>query len=84
MSACQELSPEVGTAAACLALDIPRATFYRRLSPDFGAPARKRPAPPRALTVQEREQVLEVLHTDRFVDRAPTEVYATLLDEGTY
>jgi putative transposase len=28
--------------------------------------------------------VLHVLHTDRFVDRAPTEVYASLLDEGTY
>jgi putative transposase len=84
MSACQEISPEVGTSAACGALDIPRATFYRRLSPDLSAPARKRPAPPRALTVQEREQVLEVLHTDRFVDRAPTEVYAKLLDEGTY
>jgi putative transposase len=84
MSACLEMSPEVGTAAACLAMDIPRATFYRRLSPDFGAPASKRPAPPRALSVREREQVLEILHTDRFVDRAPTEVYATLLDEGTY
>jgi putative transposase len=43
-----------------------------------------RPAPPRALSALERQEVLEVLHTDRFVDRAPTEVYASLLDEGTY
>jgi putative transposase len=28
--------------------------------------------------------VLDILHTERFVDQAPTEVYATLLDEGTY
>jgi putative transposase len=28
--------------------------------------------------------MLDVLHTDRFIDKAPTEVYATLLDEGTY
>jgi putative transposase len=28
--------------------------------------------------------VLEVLHSDRFVDMAPSSVYATLLDEGTY
>jgi putative transposase len=34
--------------------------------------------------VIERQAVLDVLHTDRFVDKAPTEVYATLLDEGTY
>ena len=84
MSACLEMSPEVGTAAACRGLDIPRATFYRRLSPDLTVPTRERPSPPRALSEQEREQVLEILHTDRFVDRAPTEVYATLLDEGSY
>jgi putative transposase len=28
--------------------------------------------------------VLDVLHADRFVDQAPPEIYATLLDEGTY
>jgi putative transposase len=28
--------------------------------------------------------VLEVLHSERFVDVAPEETYATLLDEGTY
>jgi putative transposase len=34
--------------------------------------------------VIERQAILDVLHTDRFVDKAPTEVYATLLDEGIY
>ncbi len=28
--------------------------------------------------------MLDVLHEPRFVDRAPAEVYATLLDEGRY
>jgi putative transposase len=28
--------------------------------------------------------VLRVLHFPRFVDMAPAEIYATLLDEGTY
>lgn len=28
--------------------------------------------------------MLDVLHSDRFVDKAPAEIYATLLDEGTY
>jgi len=32
----------------------------------------------------ERAQVLAVLHEPRFLDLAPAEVYATLLDEGTY
>lgn len=28
--------------------------------------------------------MLDLLHTPRFVDLAPAQVYATLLDEGTY
>jgi putative transposase len=43
------------------------------------------PAPqPRALQAAERQQVLEVLHQERFWDTAPASVYATLLDEGSY
>jgi len=84
MIACRELSPEVGTAAACFSLDIARATYYRNLQPHEGSGTRKRPAPPRALAAAERERALEVLHEDRFVDRAPAEICASLLDEGTY
>ena len=39
---------------------------------------------PRALSDEERKKVLDVLHSERFVDSAPEEVYATLLDEQTY
>lgn len=46
------------------------------------------PAPrarsPRALSSEERAQVKAVLNSERFADCAPREVYATLLDEGTY
>lgn len=83
MTACQELSRDVGTVAACQSLDIARPTYYRRL----GASDKQtlpRPAPPRTLSVVERQEILDVLHSDRFVDKAPTEAYATLLDEGTY
>ena len=37
-----------------------------------------------ALAPQERTQVLDTLHEDRFVERAPAAVYATLLEEGRY
>jgi putative transposase len=84
MIACQELSPEVGTAAACRSLDIARPTYYRRLGARIEETPIPRPAPPRALSALERQEVLDVLHEDRFVDKAPTEVYATLLDEGIY
>ena len=84
MIACRELSTEVGTVAACQSLDIARPTYYRRLGAGIEEMAAARPAPPRALNALERQEVLDVLHTDRFVDKAPTEVYATLLDEGIY
>ena len=41
-------------------------------------------APARALSVQERQEVLEVLHEPRFADHAPGQVYATLLDQDRY
>jgi putative transposase len=84
MIACQELSTKIGTASACRSLDLARPTYYRRLEPRIEETAAPRPAPPRTLSLIERQAVLDVLHTDRFVDKAPTEVYATLLDEGTY
>jgi len=34
--------------------------------------------------VSERQEVLEALHSSRFVDAAPAQVWATLLDEGAY
>jgi putative transposase len=83
MIACRDLSEEVGTSAACRSLEIARATYYRHLDPATAGP-KDRPAPPRALSATERQEVLDVLHTDRFVDQAPAEVYATLMDEGTY
>lgn len=39
---------------------------------------------PRALSDDERTQVLAALNEDRFCNLAPAEIYATLLDEGRY
>ncbi len=36
------------------------------------------------MSPEERQAVLAILHSDRFVDTAPATVYATLLDEGRY
>lgn len=73
----------VGVKAACEALGRNRSTYYRHTDPP--APrARPLRAHPRALTEQERTDVLELLHSSRFVDSAPPEVYHTLLDEGAY
>ena len=80
----EELTPIIGTRPACRAVGASVATIYRRRRPPERRPPRPRPAPDRALTPSERETVLEVLHSERFVDVSPEETYATLLDEGTY
>jgi putative transposase len=83
------LAPTVGIGPLCRALNIPRASWYRHLRPDVTSAAALSPpepprASPRALGSAERQTILDVLHSARFQDRAPTEVYATLLDEGVY
>ena len=40
--------------------------------------------PQNKLTLDEADEVLAQLHSERFVDDSPTQVYFTLLDEGTY
>lgn len=75
------------TAGICDALGVSRASLYRgrvRLArPPASSPPAK-PRSPRALSLEERRHVLDRLSEPRFVDLAPAEIYATLLDEGTY
>jgi len=82
MVAAGELSGAVGTAKACQALGVSRASFYRWLK--RSEEPKKRPKPPRALGEEERREVRDVLNSEEFVDRAPYQVYAALLDRGTY
>ena len=80
----EELAPIIGTRPACRALGAAPATVYRRRRPPQPRLRRPRPTPERALSEPERQQVLDVLHSERFVDVSPEEAWATLLDEGTY
>lgn len=70
--------------AACDALAVSRATVYRRRTPKKLEGSGAREPSQRRLTEHERQAVLDVLHSDRFMDTAPGEVFATLLDEGVY
>jgi putative transposase len=80
----EELTPVVGTRPACRALGVAPATIYRRRRPPVPRPPRPRPRPARGLSEAEREAVLAELHSERFVDCSPAQVWATLLDEGRY
>lgn len=81
----EELSPVVGTASACRSIGIPRSTIYRRRRQSDQTQREKARKPsPRRLSDGERKQVLDTLHSDRFIDSSPAEVYNTLLDEEEY
>jgi putative transposase len=82
--AVEDLEPVVGTAPACRAVGVARSTLYRWRRPPQPRPPKPRPKPARTLSVEERETVLEVLHSERFIDCSPAQVWATLLDEGRY
>jgi len=76
--------PVVSVQAACKALTVSRATLYRNTSPPL-PPAAPEPKPsPRRLSDEERAGVLAILHSPRFVDQPPPEVYGALLSEGVY
>jgi hypothetical protein len=78
MAAVRGLASDVGTSAACQALNMPRASYYRDRRWVF-APKQTimRSSPARALGPAEREMVLAQLHDERFQDRSPAAVYAT-------
>lgn len=86
MEAAHILSSEIGIKPACEALAVSRAGFYRTQARKDAPSVEPKQCmnSPRALSADERQGVLDILHTDRFVDKAPYEVYATLLDEGQY
>jgi putative transposase len=92
MDAVTQLAPTVGVVAACDFLAVARASFYRQRpvlgppgspAPDPARPLERVP-PARSLSEAERDAVLQVLHEERFQDRSPAAVQATLLDEGQY
>lgn len=82
MKIVKDESEKLGVEPVCKAIGLSRSTYYRRLAPVHG-PAKPR-ANPRALSGEEKTEVLDVLHEERFADLAPAAVYATLLDEEKY
>jgi len=79
ISTAESLATTLGVSAACELVGVPRSSFYRARQPK-PEPA-PRPTPLRALTPAERNEVRQLLNSERFVDQTPRQVYATLLDE---
>lgn len=87
MSQVKILSENNGVERACHVLGVPRATYYRQQKklhvndPDFEKRPRKSPL---ALSEQERQEVLSLARSERFIDASLGTMFATLLDENRY
>jgi transposase InsO family protein len=87
MNYIKQISDEknVAIAAMCDSLHISRATLYRNQESDSrDAVNHSKQRPHNALDNAQRQEILNLLHSERFIDSTPYEVFYTLLDEGQY
>lgn len=78
------VEPGVPFVAACRALGASRATAYRGTCAAPPPTVRGLAVSPRRLPDDEREAIVDVMHSAEFVDQSPMEVFATLLGRGIY
>lgn len=85
MAAIATLAPTLGVVRACAVLGCNRASYYRwrQADPRPPSPVQRRTSTCRIADAQ-RAEILAVLVSDRFVDCAPKQVIAALLDDGIY
>ncbi len=78
----------MATRVAAVLTGLVRSTAMRRrraaMAPTPPVSPARASVPVNKLTALERRRILEVLNSSRFVDLAPLQIYAQLLDEGTY
>ena len=85
MDTVEENSDEVSLVQACEVLGVSRASFYRQRRPKKTPHIEHQAAPsPRGMSDEERGKVRDILNSKQFMDMAPREIYATLLDESKY
>ncbi|MBK8266461.1 MAG: DDE-type integrase/transposase/recombinase [Nannocystis sp.] len=80
----QDLSKRTGLRRACEALGLARATVYRRRRETPAPRGGPRRSPERALDAAERATVLDLLHSEECVDKAPEAIVAILLTRGRW
>jgi putative transposase len=80
----EQLEPHVGIQRSCTLTGINRSTLYRQRQPKENRPATARPIPPNALSKEECDELIAVLNSTEFADKSPRQVWAILIDRGTY
>ena len=74
---------DVALIALCDSLKMSRATLYRDFRDDSDG-VNHAPKPHNAISAEEKQRILDMMHSERFIDSSPYEVFYTLLDEGLY
>src|SRR5579872_5397775 len=76
---------DIALTALCDSLQISRSTLYRNTGEDLQPYAANLSTEPHnTISATERQKILDVLHSERFIDTTPYDVFYTLLDEGEY
>ena len=76
----KDLAAKIGVKAAYEALNLPRSRAYQQ--PKVAKQGREKPS--HALSNAQRAEVRALLNSERFMDKAPRQVYAALLDDAQY
>jgi putative transposase len=84
MIATQQLGKDIEIGRACRGLDVPRATYYRRLMPAVSTVLAVRRTHLRKLSDEKQAEVKALLYSEPMVERSPYQVFAKLLDDGRY
>lgn len=84
MDTVKDLARHTNIQSACKNLAVARASFYRSMSPKKIIAKSERKPNGLALKADERQQVLDALHSERFMDKTPYEIYPALMDEGKH
>lgn len=80
-----DLSTIVGTKTACHGFGIPRSSYYYWKNPGSQTvPFQERKLPNFAYTVPEKQEILNVMNSDIYMNQTPYEIYASRLDDGEY
>jgi putative transposase len=77
---------EAAIHSLCDALGVSRASYYRCLDDDDQETlsVTSYQVPKNALSSEEKQRVLDLLHSERFVDKTPYDAFNALIDEGEY
>jgi len=74
----------------CSAMSISKATYYRQMDREkrvlntFSLASSPSDPPKNALNKLEKQTVIDLLHSEQFVDKTPYEIYYELIDQGVY